>query len=215
MLIGEFMTNEAVSEELIAESLQEQIEEGSEFLQTHGIKQSIGEIAAFFKAALDARPELLIGPPESKLPDREKEILQSVGVDFERPMTRDFAAETASRFALLAKQSLAASQAAKITGLSPGRIRQLVSSRDIYSFIIGKRRLIPSFQFRESELIPNISVVNKAISPTFHPVGVEQWYHQKNNDLCVDEEMEDLRSPLEWLMEGRNPEPVRFLAENL
>lgn len=209
------MTRESLSQKEVAEILHTEIEGGDAYLDSHGIRYSMLQIAGFLKEALDARPEVLYASAQSGLPDREKEILRKGGVDWERPLSRDFAAETAASFAVLAKQSLTSSEAASLTGLTPGRIRQLVSNREIFSFVIGKRRLLPSFQFIDNDLVPNISRVNQAISPTFHPVGVEQWYHQKNGDLFTDDEMEDLRSPLEWLREGRNPEPVCFLAENL
>ena len=211
------MVSETLTEEQIEQTLKDQLEEsgGDEFLTSHGIKHNMRQIAEYFKIVLDSKPGVLYGSAQDTLTSQEIEVLRSGGVNFDRVLKRDFAVETAARFAILAERSLPSTEVAILIKRSAGRIRQLVANREIYSFNIGKKRLIPLFQFRENEPIPNISEVNKSIPPTLHPVGVEQWYHQKNSELCTDDAMETVKSPLEWLTEGRDPAIVCFLAENL
>ena len=81
----------------------------------------------------------------------------------------------------------------------------MLSSRDLYSFRLDARCLIPGFQVRNGKLIHNIAQVNKALPATMHPLGIFNWYHRENADLCIDERQEVCLTPLEWLAEGRDP----------
>ena len=75
---------------------------------------------------------------------------------------------------------------------------------------------VPGFQFRpDGGLIPNLSCVNRALSPALHPVEVFNWLHGRNPDLLVDEDMGTTVSPIVWLKAGHDPAPVALLANRL
>ena len=104
---------------------------------------------------------------------------------------------------------------AKQLKVTPSRVYQRLSSRELYSFRLDGKRLVPDFQFASGKLIPNIAQVNKALPETMHPLGIFNWYHQKNADLFIDDEQEILLTPLEWLAEGRDPTHVIFIGKHL
>lgn len=99
--------------------------------------------------------------------------------------------------------------------LTPTRIRQLIKDRSIYSFELNGKRLVPEFQLHGNSLVPNIMQVNHSLREGQHPVGVDAWFREDNPELFVDEETGECRSPLNWLIEGRDVSSVSFLARSI
>ena len=99
--------------------------------------------------------------------------------------------------------------------MTSSRVRQLIATRELFSFRLDGKRLVPDFQIRGGKLIPNLGEINQAIPESMHPLGVYNFYHVKNTDLYIDDEQVVLRSPLDWLAEGRDPAPLVFMAEHL
>lgn len=153
--------------------------------------------------------------PECGFSEHEQALLREGGLRLRRTGNPDLVAEGAVRFAALVDCSLTVDEVAKQLGVTPGRVHQLVSSQALYSFRLDGKRLVPDFQIRDGKPVPNIAQVNKALPKSMHPLGVFNWYHQDNVDLFVDEEQEALRSPLAWLLEGRDPQSVIFMARHL
>jgi len=149
------------------------------------------------------------------LSQHEQAVLREGGLRLRRAGNPDLVAEGAVRFAALVECSLTVDALAKQLGVMPGRVHQQVSSQALYSFRLDGKRLVPDFQIRDGKPVPNIAQVNKALPKSMHPLGVFNWYHQENADLFVDEEQTALRSPLAWLLEGRDPKPVIFMARHL
>ena len=185
-----------------------------EYLEARGIsgpeavKEALGRV-------LDSMEPVVYETSASGLTAHEQAILREAGLRLERSTGRDLVAEGAVRFAALVERSLSAEEVSRQLGVTPGRVHQMISSRDLYSFRLDGKRLVPGFQVRDGKLIPNIAQVNKVLAKTMHPLGVFNWYHQENVDLFVDDEQKVLLTPLEWLAEGRDPGHVIFMGKHL
>lgn len=187
-----------------------------EYLLARGIKgTSVEDLTESLRQVLATKEPIVYEAATSGLPIREQEILQQGGMRLTRQSSRDLVGDTAVKFAALVEHSLTTAEVAERLELSARRVRQMIASGTLYSFRLNGKRLVPSWQFRGNERVPNIGEVNKAISPSLHPVGVEIWFHRENSELCADEDMESPRSPLQWLAEHRDPNKVVFLAASL
>jgi uncharacterized protein len=185
-----------------------------DYLEARGIS-SPEALTDALKRVLDSMEPTVYEPPESGLTAQEQAVLREGGLRLERSSGRDLVAEGAVRFAALVERSLSAEEVAKQLKVTPGRVHQMISNRELYSFRLDGKRLVPEFQFANGKLIPNIAQVNKVLPDTMHPLGVFNFLHLENTDLYIDEEQEELLSPLAWLAEGRDPERVIFMAKHL
>lgn len=185
-----------------------------DYLKARGISGPDAIMEAL-KRVLDSMEPMVYERPTSGLTEQEQAILREGGLRLERTGGRDLVAEGVVRFAALVERSLSAEGVAKQLKVTPGRVHQMISSRELYSFRLDGKRLVPDFQFAGGKPIPNIAQVNKALPETMHPLGIFNWYHQKNTDLFIDDEQEVLLTPLEWLAEGRDPTHVIFMAKHL
>ena len=146
----------------------------------------------------------------------EQAALRAGGVDLEARPGRDPLAMTAVKYAAIVQRSLTSREVGERLRLADGRVSQLIADRSLYSFLMESRCLIPEFQFLPGGgLVPNIGVVNRALSPRLHPVEVFNWLHTRNADLFLDEESDVNVSPREWLRAGHNAAPVALLASRL
>ena len=187
-----------------------------EYLAQRGISQS-GRLRLIdaLKDVLDSKEPQTYTEPTEGLTESEREVLKQGGLRLERTSTRDLVSETALEYAELVASSMGSSEAAKRLGVTPTRVRQMIGECEIYSFILNGKRLIPRFQFQETALISNIRLVNRALNQNLHPVGVWAWFHEANSELAIDSSSAIQLSPLQWLSEGRDPNALVFLAENL
>ena len=185
-----------------------------DYLEARGISGPEGVADALHRVLENMEP-MVYDSPARGLTEQEQAILREGGLRLERTGRRDLAAEGAVRFAALVEHSLSAEQVGAQLKVTPGRVHQMLSSRDLYSFRLDARRLIPGFQIRDDKLIPNIAQVNRALPATMHPLGIFNWYHRENVDLCIDDRQEVCLTPLEWLAEGRDPAHVIFLGKHL
>lgn len=190
------------------------VEYAPDYLEARGISGPEGVADALHRVLENMEP-MAYDTPTRGLSEHEQAILREGGLRLERSGGRDLAAEGAVRFAALVEHSLSTEQVAAQLKVTPGRVHQMLSSRDLYSFRLDARRLIPSFQIRDGRLIPNIAQVNKALPATMHPLGVFNWYHRENVDLYIDDRQEVCLTPLEWLAEGRDPSHVVIISKHL
>lgn len=186
------------------------------YLEARGISSPQAVMAAL-QRVLESMEPLLYDEPRSGLTEEEQAVLREGGLRLERTSERDLVAEGAVRFAALVERSCKPEQVAKHLNVTPGRVHQMISNRDLYSFRLNGKRLVPGFQLDSDskKLVPNIAQVNQLVPTTTHPLGVFNWFHQPNPDLFVDDEMETALSPLEWLVVGNDIELVKELARNL
>lgn len=129
-------------------------------------------------------------------------MLERAGVDVDaRPGETDPVLRYATEFAAILATSLTPAAVARLLGLTPVRVRQLVRQRTLYAIRVDGRWHVPIFQFDGSALIPNIGQVTERLAE-LDPVSVMRWY------TTADPELEDnsgnLMTPLEWLKSGRN-----------
>lgn len=120
-------------------------------------------------------------------------------------------------FKQLQRDSLYASAVAELLGISAARVRQLTNPGNpgLYSFKGARSKAwFPRWQFVESSVIPNLRLVLQTLSPQAHPVTVQQFMTQVNNDLWSSELEENL-SPRDWLIAGYPAEPVLSLIRDI
>lgn len=191
-------------------------EQAKDYLADRGIKDTDPEaLNESLRRVLDGMEPMLQEAPGSGLSAAEQQALVDAGLRLERTSGRDLVAENTVRFAALVEHSLTAEQVAEQIDMTSSRVRQLIATRELYSFLLNGKRLMPDFQIRNGKLIPNIGEVNRAIPESMHPLGVYSFYHLENDDLCIDDDQDVLRTPLDWLAEGRDPRHVTFMAEHL
>ena len=192
----------------------EQIE--NSYLAERGLKYATPEaLNESLRRVLQGIEPMIQDAPVRGLSAAEKDALLAAGLRLERGSGRDLVAESAVRFAALVERSLTAEAVARQIGMTASRVRQLIAMRELYSFRLDRKRMVPDFQFRAGRIIPNLTEVNKAIPETLHPLGVYNFYHLDNADLYNGDEQEALYTPLNWLAEGRDPAPVVFMARHL
>ncbi len=190
------------------------VEYTPDYLEARGISGPEAVSRALHRILGSMEP-MVYDAPECGFSEHEQALLREGGLRLRLTDSADLVAEGAVRFAALVESSLTVDEVAKQLGVTPGRVHQLVSSQALYSFRLDGKRLVPGFQIRDGKPVPNITQVNKVLPKSMHPLGVFNWYHLENVDLFVDEEQAELRSPLAWLLEGRDPQSVTFMARHL
>lgn len=187
------------------------------FLASRGLRETDPQVLNDALAAvLDRMEPLAYGDAPGGLPAAEQAVLRAGGLALEPQPGSDPLAMTAVKYAAIVQRSLTSRQVGERLGLAGGRVRQLIADRSLHSFLMASRRLIPEFQFLpRGGLIPNIAVVNRALSPRLHPVEVFNWLHARNADLFRDQDLDDTVSPLDWLKAGYDASRVALLARRL
>ena len=159
------------------------------------------------------------GDAPSGLTLHEQEVLREAGLTPERRARADVSddpqVKAALEYAEIVSRSLSRKQAGEMSGLTQSRVDRMIADRSIYSFLGANKRLIPAFQFDGGCLIPNIARVNQVLSPGLHPITVRRWYHLPHSDLFINDDIEQILSPLDWLRTGQDAERVAILAECL
>ncbi len=187
------------------------------YLTSRGLRESDPEVLnSSLAAVLDRMESLAYGDAADGLPAAEQAVLRAGGLDLEPHPGPDPLAMTAVKYAAIVQRGLTSREVSERLRLAGSRVRQLVADRSLYSFLLDGKRLIPEFQFLHGGgLVPNISGVNRALSPVLHPVEVFNWLHGRSPDLFVDEQIGTTVSPLEWLKAGHDAAPVALLASRL
>ena len=183
------------------------------YLTARGFRETSPEaLHEALRVVLDSMEPMVYGDATKELTAEEQAVLRDGGLTLEPAPGPDPLAKTAVKYAAIVERSLPSKTAGRRLGLTPGRIRQMIADRSLYSFLIGRNRHIPDFQFQDNRLVPNITRVNKALPPGMHPVEVYNWYHLPNVDLFLEDDIDNTVSPLDWLKGGQDVEQVVFLA---
>ncbi len=164
---------------------------------------------------LEQMETTVYGDATEELTAEEQAVLRRGSLTLEPQSGPDPLAKTVVKYAAIVARSLSSKAVSCRLGLSPGRVRQMIANRSLYSFLIGRHRYIPDFQFQGNRLVPNIAAVNKALPQDLHPVEVYNWYHLPNLDLFLDENIDETIRPLDWLKGGYDAERVVFLANRM
>lgn len=196
--------------------MKDRVSPSKDYLSSRGIKDKTAQqLNEMLKLVLDTKEPFIYEDSNEALPRTEIKIAEEGGARLSRQSDRDIVAESAVRYAALVKRSLTIAQTAKRLRVTPSRIKQMIAERTFYSFLLNGKRLLPEWQLIENGRVPNIGEVNKAIPQSLHPVGVAQWFLQENPELYVNGDPDVIKSPRDWLLEGRDHGKVVFLANNL
>jgi hypothetical protein len=192
------------------------LKEDVQYVTARGLRPvSPGELNASLRLALDSMSVILHGETTHDLTEAEQAVLRRGGLVLKEQLGPDPLAETAAKFAAIIESSLSTTEVGKRLRIGPGRIRQMVADRTLFSIRLEGRRHIPILQFVKGHLVPNIGRVNAALNPELHPVEVFDWYTMPNPDLFDGDDYEQTVSPRDWLKAGNDPEPVVRLAKLL
>lgn len=167
------------------------------------------------RLVLDTMEPMAYGDARHGMTAGEQKVLEEAGFALERGADDDPLAATAVKFAAIVKRSLSSKEVSERLRVAPSRVRQLISDRSLHSFLIGRNRYIPAYQFDGDQLVPNIARVNRALPEGMHPVAVYNWYHLPNVDLFVNDDIDQTVSPLDWLRSGGDVDTVAALAQRL
>ena len=133
-------------------------------------------------------------------------MLERAGVDVdERAGSADPVFQFATEYAAILATSMTPAEVAKLLGLTPVRVRQMIRQRSLYAIRVDGRWHVPIFQFLGNTLIPNMGQVNERLAE-FDPVSVMRWY--TNEDPELEDSSGNLMTPLEWLKTGRSAQTV-------
>ncbi len=187
------------------------------YLTSRGFLETSPEaLNAALRLVLENMEPMVYGDAASGLTAEEQAVLEGGGLTLEPQPGSDPLADTAVKYAAIITRSLSTRAVSQRLGLTPGRVRQMIADHSLYSFLIDGNRCIPVFQFGEDDrLIPNIIRVNKVLNPRLHPVEVYNWYHLPHLDLFLNQNIDTIVSPLDWLKGGLNVEVVIRLAARL
>ena len=191
--------------------------QSANYLTARGLRDTAPEaLNEALRMVLENMEPMAYGDATTGLTAEEQAVLREGGLTLEQTPGRDPLADTAVKYAAIIKRSLSTSEVSQRLGLTASRVRQMIAERSLYSFLIDGNRYIPVFQFgADGRLVPNITRVNKALSPRMHPVEVYNWYHLPNPDLFPDEDVDEIASPLDWLKGGQDVEAALALARRL
>ena len=188
-----------------------------DYFTSRGLQHTAPErLNASLRLVLDTMPTLLYGEAEAELTAEEQAILKEGGIDLDTVIVRDPLAETAVKYAAIIESSQSIKEAAASMGKAESHLRQMIARRTLYSLLLDNRRYIPVFQFTKAgALVQNIAKVNAVLRSDLHPVEVFEWYTASDSDLFVNDDEDQLVSPIVWLSNGFDVKPVVVLAKRL
>ena len=171
---------------------------------------------AALRLVLEKMEPMVYGDAASGLTAEEQAVLKEGGLTLEPLPGSDPLADTAVKYAAIITRSLSTREVSQRLRLTSSRVRQMIADHSLYSFLIDGNRYIPVFQFGEDDrLIPNIIRVNKVLNARLHPVEVYNWYHLPHVDLFLNQDIDAIVSPLDWLKGGQDTEILVRLAARL
>ena len=187
------------------------------YFTSRGLKETSPEaLNATLRLVLENMEPMVYGDAASGLTAAEQVVLKEGGLILEPLPGSDPLADAAITYAAIITRSLSTREVSQRLGLTPSRVRQMIADHSLYSFLMDGNRYIPVFQFGEADrLIPNIIRVNKVLNPRLHPVEVYNWYHLPHVDLFLNQDIDAIVSPLDWLKEGLDAEILVRLAARL
>jgi hypothetical protein len=180
-----------------------------EYLQERGIELEESDLVSALDKLLG---EHLVADTSAALTKDAEDVLDRIGP---RPRPRAVPSATAATVAEaieLLGSSRAVGQVAEDLGVDPSRIRHRVADGALYAVRIGRRLLLPAWQFNEGFPLPSLAAVMAALPPNLHPLEVAGFMTSPQEDL---ELRGTLVSPKKWLAGGGDPSTVIELAKSL
>lgn len=188
----------------------------TDYLAARGLRETKPEaLDQALQVVLASMDPMVYDDPGQGLTAEEQAVLRRGGLTLESQPGPDPLADTVVQFAAIIKRSMSPKKVSERLSMAGSRVRQMIADRSIYSFLVDNSRYVPVFQFAGGRLVPNITKVNKALNPRKHPVAVYNWYHLPNADLFLNDDIDDIISPLDWLKGGHSVEQVLLAAQHL
>jgi DNA-directed RNA polymerase specialized sigma24 family protein len=157
-------------------------------------------------------------------PDRSASVLTAAQADFAVRSGAMTAEEFAEAEAMVASgeldemerktrleavtEALSTAEVATKLGRDQSRIRDRAGKGQLYSFLVGGKRLFPKWQFTDDakqEVLPGLAALVKGIPEDMHASSVLNFMATPQEDLLIDDEEV---TPTEWLRLGRPPQDV-------
>ncbi|ANQ75592.1 MULTISPECIES: helix-turn-helix domain-containing protein [Rhodococcus] len=88
----------------------------------------------------------------------------------------------------LVQTSLSIPEAAERLGVTPARVRQLLSERKLWAFTSGRHRLLPPAQFTPTGQVPYLDRIVPLFEGDVHPLSVQAQLTTAQRSLIVDDE---------------------------
>lgn len=211
VLATEGELRQPVSEELIRRGLELLFQRESRLERTAARYGLAAEalLASLEESAVDLTDE------SAGIPEAELQALGEAGISLEgSPADPSGAAQVAlghARFQRFRDEALTAAQAASRLGVSDSRVRQLISSGEVFTIPNSDGHLLPAWQFAGGRLVPGLPDLLKAVDDV-HPLTLASFMTLPDVDLEVDGQPV---SPVEWLLGGGDVETVTDLAAGL
>ena len=186
------------------------------YFQAHGLAaRPPSALNAALQQAIDSMRRTLYGPSFHELTPPEVALLRHAGADVEEHPDRDdpMATYVVAFGAILATSLTPAQAAARLGGITPVRVRQMIRERTLYAIRVDGRWKIPVHQFVHDGLVPNIGAVNAAVPNTLDAVSVLRWFTTPDPEFEAPDG--HVLSPLDWLKAGMDPGPVVEMARTL
>lgn len=174
-------------------------------LLEHGVEVSEAELA---EATEDGFGWVLTGLEATALPVDEATLLDAAGLSDEPGAYARSAVAAAGAYAALVASALTVGEAARLLGVTEGRVRHKIARRDLSALPSGRRRL-PRWQFTDNGALPGLSVVLRALDQHEHPLATLAFITSAQPELALDGETV---TPQDWLRAGGDPTPVAELA---
>lgn len=167
-------------------------------------------VAEAFERVLPTR--VAAGPEE--LTPQEQAALRRAGASIEPSAAGQRAlVRSAAAYAALIAGSLSVSDAARLLGVDPSRVRHRLAERTLYGIRQRSGWRLPAFQFSDGGLVPGIDRVLPSLPPALDPLGTVNWFLLPHPDLYAPDDPDETPiSPLDWLRLGRDPRAVAELA---
>ena len=180
-----------------------------EYLSERGVEVEEEEL----RSALDQLlGEHLIAEGSASLTKDAESVLQRISPSPRRRATALATAATVADSVKLLVTSRSVEQVASELGVDPSRIRHRVADKSLYAIRVGRRLLLPAWQFDEARPLPSLGAVLSVLPPDLHPLEVAGFMTSPHGDLEVRNRAV---SPGRWLAGGGDPAPVVELAESL
>jgi hypothetical protein len=180
-----------------------------EYLQERGIELEEQDLVSALDQLLGGH---LVAETSAALTKDAQDVLERIAP---RPRPRALASATADTVAEsidLVGSSRTVSQVAEDLGVDPSRIRHRAAERALYTLKVGRRLLLPAWQFDDGAPLPSLAAVLAALPPDLHPLEVASFMTRAQADLEVRGRPV---SPKRWLAGGGNPAAVIELAKSL
>ena len=153
----------------------------------------------------------------TQLDPETRAALERGGLTFAPPpdLRQNPLASAAAKYAALLATARPVTEAARLLGVDPSRVRQRLGERTLYGVKTARGWRLPTFQFdldQPDRLVPGIGAVLAALPRDLHPVAVYNWLTLPDPDLTWQGEPV---SPLDWLRSGGDPETAAAIAADL